>query len=162
MSFPSSELETPIHSPKSECVPPPPPRNQRGEHTRLRVRGWGGGSQFGRLEKKPSTVYSILCGLIVFLASGSDKNEKVNIRGNQIIFSYSLFPPVNVLGLASNDVRKRGANWTNLSHWVIPGDFRLGTYKTTIWFPSVGEGCRFMYIYYYIICRQRSSLPLPI
>jgi hypothetical protein len=35
-----------------------PPRNQSGGHTRLRLMGWGG-SQFRRLEKKPS----LLCGL---------------------------------------------------------------------------------------------------
>jgi hypothetical protein len=29
-------------SQKRVCTPPPP-RNQRGERTRLRVRGWGGG-----------------------------------------------------------------------------------------------------------------------
>jgi hypothetical protein len=34
------------------------PRNQKGGHSRLRVRGWG--SQFRRLEKKPSTL-STLC-----------------------------------------------------------------------------------------------------
>jgi hypothetical protein len=36
--------------PASECVPPP--GNQRGGHTRLRVRG----PQFGRLGKKPCTL----------------------------------------------------------------------------------------------------------
>ncbi len=60
-SVPSSELgpNTPTPSPPSECVPH---RNPCGErHTRLRVRGWGrGGPQFGRLEKKPSTL-STLC-----------------------------------------------------------------------------------------------------
>jgi hypothetical protein len=97
------------------------PRTKGGTHTRLRVRGWGG-SQFGRLEKKPSTLSTLR---VNSLASGSDKNESKHKGKSNNIF-YSLFPPVNVLGLASNDVRKRGANWTNLSHWVIPGDFRLG------------------------------------
>ncbi len=45
---------------------------------------------------------------------------------------------MNVLGLASNDVRKRGANWTNLSHWVIPGDFRLGADTPMISFSGRG------------------------
>ncbi len=49
-------------SPRQNWVPQPlslkrvcPPRNQGG-HTRLRVRGWGGGSHFRRLEKKPSNL----------------------------------------------------------------------------------------------------------
>ncbi len=52
----------PTPSPASECVPP---RNQRGGDTlALRVRGWGG-SQFGRLEKKPSTLSSLCAKLTI-------------------------------------------------------------------------------------------------
>ncbi len=64
---PSSELGPPIPSPASECAPPPPESKggyrEGREHTRLRVRVQG--SQFGRLEKKPSTLFCLLslCGL---------------------------------------------------------------------------------------------------
>ncbi len=45
-------------------LPPSPGPKGGGGRTRLRVRGlWGGGSQFGRLEKKPSTLYGP-CGVI--------------------------------------------------------------------------------------------------
>jgi hypothetical protein len=49
--------------PPQETVPPPPTTlepKREGGHTRLRVRRWGGGSQFGRLENKPSNL-STLC-----------------------------------------------------------------------------------------------------
>ncbi len=52
MSVPSSELVPPTPSLSSNCVRT---RNQRGRgHNHLWVRGWGGGSQFGRLEKMPT------------------------------------------------------------------------------------------------------------
>ncbi len=57
IQYPHVRIGTPTLSLASECVPPPP-RNQRGGHTHRRVRGWG--SQFGRLEEKPSTL-STLC-----------------------------------------------------------------------------------------------------
>jgi hypothetical protein len=44
----------PFLSLASVCVPA---RNQRGGHTRLRVRGWG--AQFRKLEKKPSTLSTL-------------------------------------------------------------------------------------------------------
>ncbi len=61
----------PSPAPLASVLLPPPYRNQRGEwHTRLRLRGWGcpnsslagqgvGESQFGRLEKKPSTLSTL-------------------------------------------------------------------------------------------------------
>jgi hypothetical protein len=55
---PLDRIGTPSHpSPTSECVPSPELKG--GGHTRLRLRG---GSQLGRLEKKPSTVLCLLCG----------------------------------------------------------------------------------------------------
>jgi hypothetical protein len=54
---PSSALG-PLH-PLSRHRVIPPPRNQTGGHTLACGRG-GGGSQFGRLEKKPGTL-STLC-----------------------------------------------------------------------------------------------------
>ncbi len=57
MSDPSSELATPAPSPASECDPPPP-WNQSGGATL--ACGWGGeGSQFGRLQRKPCTLYTL-------------------------------------------------------------------------------------------------------
>ncbi len=53
----------PTPSPASECVTPPPPPEPKEEGNTLAC-GWRGGgegrSQFGRLEKKPSTL-STLC-----------------------------------------------------------------------------------------------------
>ncbi len=40
VSVPTLSLGPPTPSPASECVPPPP-QPKEGEHTRLRVRGWG-------------------------------------------------------------------------------------------------------------------------
>ncbi len=37
---PRRNCDSPIPSLASECAPPPPPPNQRGGHTRPRVRGW--------------------------------------------------------------------------------------------------------------------------
>ncbi len=53
-----------------------PPRNQRGGHTRLR--GRGGVSQFGRLEKKPSTL-STLC-----------REVREPVTPNFYVFQYSI------------------------------------------------------------------------
>ncbi len=54
MSVPSSEVGPPSLSPASECVPPP--RTKGGAHLPA---GEGGVSQFGRLEKKPSTLSTL-------------------------------------------------------------------------------------------------------
>jgi hypothetical protein len=48
LSVPSCELGPPPHLPQARCALPP--GTKVGGHTRLRVRGWGGGGfQFGRL-----------------------------------------------------------------------------------------------------------------
>ena len=57
MSAPSSELGHPTPSPASECVSPFGPKERRNS-TALRVRGRG--TQFGRLERKPGTLYTLL------------------------------------------------------------------------------------------------------
>ncbi len=76
MSFTSSELGTPIHSPKSESVTPPSPslEPKGGTHS-PKGEGMGGGGPNSDDWRK-SLALCILCGLIVFLASGADKNER--------------------------------------------------------------------------------------
>jgi hypothetical protein len=77
------ERERHIHTQSAQCLslvgigtPPPPlppasvphPRDQRRggggvQNTRLSARGWGpGGSQFGRLKKRPNIALCLLCG----------------------------------------------------------------------------------------------------
>ncbi len=53
---PFVRIGSPVPSPSSECAPP---WNVRGGNTSLRVRGRG--SHFGRLERKPVTLYSFWC-----------------------------------------------------------------------------------------------------
>jgi hypothetical protein len=63
--FPSCELGPPTPSAASECVPPPEPKGEGGEHTRLRVRGcMGGGPNWEDWRK--SLELCLLCGMDVF------------------------------------------------------------------------------------------------
>jgi hypothetical protein len=55
-SVQSSELDPPSRT--RECCSPP--LGQRGRHTRLRVKGWGGGTQFRWRDRHSSTsLYSV-------------------------------------------------------------------------------------------------------
>ncbi len=79
-------------------VPLPPLNQRRGGHTLLRC-GWGGGgSQFGRLEKKPSTV---LCAMY-----------KRNIKFAKWIL-------LNSIKCTQKSLRVTLRNWINLVKWMF-------------------------------------------
>jgi hypothetical protein len=59
MSVLSSELGPRTPSPASECVSPPPLDPKEGINTFLRDMGWGEGTQSGRLDRKPCTLYTL-------------------------------------------------------------------------------------------------------
>ncbi len=58
MSVPSSNLSRAPPSPQAPRLCPPPPRTQMGRATLACGRG-GGGTQFGRLGRKPGTLYTL-------------------------------------------------------------------------------------------------------
>ncbi len=68
MSVPRPNWDPPAPFPASECVAPPQNQREGGTHSPA-GEGVGGGSQFGRVEKKP--ILCLLCAGPMFLPSCS-------------------------------------------------------------------------------------------
>ena len=58
MYVPSSELGLPPHTPQASAYPPLDPKGG-GQNS---ISDEGGGDQFERLDRKPRTLYTVLCG----------------------------------------------------------------------------------------------------
>jgi hypothetical protein len=58
--YPLVRIGTHTPCPSCDCVPPPPGTKREGTHSR----GVRGGSYFGRLEKKPSTLSTLWSAVI--------------------------------------------------------------------------------------------------
>jgi hypothetical protein len=71
MSVPSSELASPPLPQASVS-----PRNQSGGGATLACRWGGGGSQFGRLERKPGTLSDLSDSLDDLEVGGEDDHER--------------------------------------------------------------------------------------
>ncbi len=99
----------------------PSPGTKGGGHTGLQVRGLGGGSQFGRLEQKPSTLstlwaghtYLAYYGCVLFLISFVGRVRPVST----FVSVYIGIPKAvstNFVHLCKESVQSKYCMWNNL------------------------------------------------
>ena len=99
----------PPPQPQANVSPQPPEPKGGRSNDLLRVRGWGGGDQFGRLDGKLGTLYTLLCGNTSEV--DDDLGEFLGAGGRGCLFLPFLFlPALLVLLLLDFPAHSYGVN----------------------------------------------------